>query len=659
MIYLITKKKTLFNDINIKYDLKIKDVINNLQYEDIISLDTETDGLDPLKNKILMLQLGTKNGDQYIIDCRDYDIRKLNTILEDKNKVFVGHNIKFDYNMLKRYDIVLKRVYDTMLSDIVIYNGYYSKDYIKSNKRFSLAGVIKHHIGDHIKKDIRNDIMYIGSKPFKYEHVIYGANDVYYPLKVMDKQMNLLSKFDLVQCAKLENKVTLAIGDIEYNGFYLNKKKWKNISIEYSKKLKQTIDELDKLVINKNKGRKYKKTVYQKDLFDENFENRRLTNINWSSDQQVYKVLTEVFNIYPTDKHNKPSAGAPAIKYLDQKYDITETLLKYREQSKILNSFGLNFIKKYIGIDNRVHTNFNQIVETGRVSSNKPNLQQIPSTELFRSCFEAPKGKKIITADYSNQEGRIMSNQANDESYIDFFNNGDGDAHSFVATKMFSAAFEKEFIVTKYNENKEYRQKGKTINFAISYGGSAFSLSKDLKISLDEAQELINNFYKGFPQLKNYFDRNWNFGLKNGYILMNNVTKRRRWFQEYNDYLKYKKISKQRNVSPDYFKRYKKLEGNIGRKSMNTPIQGTAGDMTKWALVFIREQLLLDEVKPLKNAEAKIVSVVHDECSIEAPEEKSEYYANIQKLCMKEAVNKFVSKVEIPVDQAILDYWDH
>jgi len=657
MIYYLSKKKILFENNNINYDLRICDVINALSKEKVIALDTETTGRDPLVDKIIMLQIGTLQGNQYVIDARDYDIRKLKSLLEDKNKIIVGHNIKFDYNMLKRYNIVLEKVYDTMLSDIIIYNGYYSIDYIKKNKRFSLAGVTKHHLNIRLPKEVRNEFHTIGSSPFKLDHIIYGAKDVIYPLKIKDKQEHLINKFNLYNCISLENNVTLALADIEYNGFYIDRNKWKDISITYNNKIKDTIRQLDELVISVNP--RYKKNVYQKDLFDSSYENRRLTNINWSSNDQVYTVLTQVFNIYPTDKHGKPSSGAKAIEYLPEKHKITDLLLLYREQSKILSTYGIEFLNKYIKSDNRVHTEFNQIVETGRVSSRNPNMQNIPRSELFRSCFIAPNNKKIITADYSNQEGRIMSDQANDKSYIDFFNNGDGDAHSFVATKMFSVAFGEEFIVTKNNENKDYRQKGKTINFAISYGGSAFSLSKDLKIPLEEAQELINNFYKGFPDLKKYFDLNWSFGINNGYILTNKITNRRRWFKEYEEYLDYKEKSKKMNSTPDYFKRFKKLEGSIGRKSMNSPIQGTAGDMTKSALVLIRKKLLNLGIRPLKGAEAKLVSVVHDECSLEVPKNKANTYANIQKKAMEEAVSLFVSKVKIPVDQKILDYWDH
>ncbi len=657
MIYLLTKKKVLFKDGDINYSTKISEVISDLKEQKVIALDIETNGFDTLTNKVLMLQLGTREGNQYVIDSRDYDISKFKEILEDSSKVFVGHNIKFDYNSLKKHNIVLSRVYDTMLSDIVIYNGYYSKDYIKKNKRFSLAGVYKHHFNKAIEKETRDTFKTIGSTPFSYSQVLYGANDVKYPLEIMKVQRNLLNEFDLVECAKLENKVTLALADIEYNGFYLNRDKWGKVAKEYSRKVKETTDKLDRILISKDKS--YKKKYYQKDLFDEQYEDKRFTVVNWDSPQQVYEILTNVFDIYLVDKHGKPSTSTKAIEYLTSTHEITDKLLQYRQESKALNAFGENFARDSTDKEGRIHTKFTQIVETGRVSSSKPNLQQIPSSKLFRECFEAPKGRKIITADYSTQEGRIMADQSKDEAYVDFFKNGGGDAHSFVATKMFSAKFGKEFIVTKYNENKEYRQQGKKLNFSISYGGTAFSLSKSLKISVEEAQELINAFFRGFKQLKEYFDTNSRFGLNNGYIRTNTITKRRRWFQEYEDYLVYKERANQSDRSLDYYKRYKTLEGSIGRKSQNTPVQGTAGDMTKQALVYIRDKLLENGVKPLSSAEAKLVSVVHDECSLEVVEGKAEFYAKIQREAMEKAANLLTEDLDIPVDQEIGDHWSH
>jgi len=164
------------------------------------------------------------------------------------------------------------------------------------------------------------------------------------------------------------------------------------------------------------------------------------------------------------------------------------------------------------------------------MSSRKPNLQQIPTDEKFRSAFVAPKGKVIITTDYDNQESRIMANKAKDKVYIGFFNSKGGDVHSFVATKMFSAAFGRNFIVTRTNENKDYRQKGKIINFFISFGGSAYVLSKFLKLSQQETQELINAFFRGFPALEKMFNESKSFAIKHGFIRTNSITNRIRWF---------------------------------------------------------------------------------------------------------------------------------
>lgn len=619
-----------------------------------VALDVETTGLNPLQHHIVMLQLGFKNI-QIVIDVRGFDFTLLKPFLERKSTTFVGHNIKFDYNMLKQYDIVLHKVYDTMLADRVIYNGKYSQAYIRRFKRFSLAGVYYHYFEKTVSKTERNEFLSWHSKPFTYDQIMYGAKDVQYPLEIVEAQKHWIKKYKLQKTISLENKSMLAVADIEYNGIYIDENKWLDLHKKYSLRILDTIQELDELLIQKEP--KYEQKAFQLSLFETDVKQRK-TNVNWNSDQQVYKILTEVFNVFPEDKDGNPSSGTPALLLLNEKLKFVDKLIQYRKEAKVISSFGKAFLEKHLGVDNRLHSQFNQMVDTGRMSSRNPNMQQIPSDAEFRKAFVAPEGKVIISADYANQEGRIMADKAKDKDYIDFFNNGDGDVHSFVATKMFSAAFNREFVVTKNNENKEYRQKGKILNFMISFGGSAFTLSKILKISIKEAEKLIDSFYSGFPTLKNLFNKNKQYALKNGYIRTNSITNRIRWIPEWEEYQslnnkEYYELTKEERS------RKAKLKGRVERKGMNTPVQGTAGDMTKTALILAREALLKKGIRPTKEAHIKLVNAVHDEIIIEADKKFAEFASSILKNSMEQAGKYFIKYIEMSAVPEISDHWKH
>lgn len=658
MVYYYSIQKSIWEFTTPKKDvcpISIEEIKEKVNKHTTICIDCETTGLDPLVDKIIMVQFGTGE-DQYVIDTRGLDFSKhFKTLLEDKNKLFVGHNIKFDYNMLKQYGIILSRVYDTMLADRVVYNGKYTPAYIMANKRFSLAGVYEHYFHSYIPKTVRNEFVYWGENPFTKDQVVYGAKDVEYPLQIKAVQSFWVNKYSLQKAVDLENKSVLSVGDIEYNGFYVDTAKWLKAYSHHKKRLAEITRELDDVLINKNS--KYKIKAVQLSLFG-TLENSRGTDVNWDSPIQVQYILNNVFGIYPEDKDGKKSTSTKALLLLIEKPDIVLKLLEYRKSSKVVSSFGKKFLDKHLGVDRRLHSHFNQMVDTGRMSSRNPNMQQIPKGDMFRGAFVAPKGKLLITADYSNQEGRIMADFSNDTDYIDFFNNGDGDAHSFVATKMFSAAFGKEFIVTSTNENKDYRQKGKTLNFMISFGGSAFTLSKDLKIPIEEAEGLIDSFYLGFPGLKKMFTANKRSAIKDGFIRTNKITNRIRWIPEWDEYSKYNSKS-HKELSQEEMSLKGKLKGRIERKGMNTPIQGTAGDMTKTALVIIRDKLLELGINPLKDACIKIVQVVHDEIVLEATELMAQKAAEILKYAMEKAGTYYVKSVAMSADPVIGPVWDH
>jgi DNA polymerase-1 len=652
-----TTSKSYSDNVNIDYSLD--EALNFLNNYTLLALDTETSGLDYRSTSLLMLQIGTTDDHQFVFDMRNIPVERFRGLLEARSRIFIGHNIKFDYNVLKAKKILLTNVYDTMVTDQVIYNGMYDMAYIRKNHRFSLAGVYKHYFKENIDKETRQQFHKIQQESYTEQQIRYGALDVVYPFKIKSEQEKFIKQFDLQVCVDLENKVVLALGDIEYNGFNLNRTKWLELNSKYKLKALATEHELDTLLLTQGKKweNKYKLDARQTDLFDSTFETKRLTTVNWGSDKQVYEILNKVFGLDPVDKHGKASSGANAIELLPAKHEITTLLLQLRKETKAVDSFGETYLTKFQEEDGRIHTQYNQIIETGRMSSRTPNLQQIPKEIDFRAAFEAPEGRMILTADYSSQEARIMADRAKDASYIDFFLTGSGDVHSFVATKMFTAAKGEEFIVTATNENKAYRQKGKILNFSISFGASAFTISKSLKIPQGEAQELVDSFFSGFPSLKQMFDADKQFALTNGYIRTNSITNRIRHFRYWRDYLT---LRSKNNLTREEMSTLMKNQGNIERRAMNTPIQGTASDMTKTAIVLIRERLLEKGILPYDcNAIAKLVSVVHDETSIECLEEKTNEIATLQKECMEQAGSIFIKSMPMPANPVIKKHWDH
>lgn len=668
MVYFYsTQLRTDFPEEIVFWEKSITSIADVLSKEPILAIDCETTGLNPLSDKVVMLQFGTPT-DQYVIDTRGFSVSKyFKELLENPNILKVGHNIKFDYNMLKQHGIVMNNVYDTMVCDRVIYNGKYTAAELKALKRYSLAGVYKHYFGKVISKTVRSEFLYLGSNPFSFEQIYYGAKDVVYPLEIHNVQKHWITKYNLDKKISMENKTLLTLGDIEYNGFYLDSEKWLKIHSAYYSKIKNTLLELDTILISKDDSKEVK--CYQLSLFGDTVRDR-LTDVNWNSDRQVYKILTSTFDVWPEDKDGKASSGAKALDLLDTKPPIVKALLKYRKQSKIISSFGKVFLDKYLHDDSRIRTTFNQIVDTGRMSSRNPNCQQIPKgsekgdngslVDDFRGAFIAPYGKKIITADFSAQEQRVMCNKADDENFIEFFNKGGGDIHCFIAQTMYSASAGHlvEVINDKSHPNYGLRQKGKILGFMISFGGSAFTLSKTLKIPVEEAEELINSYFKGFPKLKIMFDKAVKFAMEHGYVVIDEITKGIRWLPEFNEYKTLSNKPKESLTKEERSKKAK-LAGRIRRKAMNTGIQGEAASITKTALILLRNYLLEHGIQPLSNAKIKIVACIHDECVVEADEDSAELAAALLQKAMETAGSIFVTKVKMPASPVILDHWDH
>jgi len=285
-------------------------------------------------------------------------------------------------------------------------------------------------------------------------------------------------------------------------------------------------------------------------------------------------------------------------KFADQ-FPIIQDLLTHRELSKLRSTYVESLITK-VDEEGRIHTTYNQVaVSTGRLSSSNPNMQNIPVTSEFgqkiKSCFMAPEGKTLISFDYSQQELRILAHLTGEEKLIQAFNEG-RDVHKTTASLLFNIEYEQ---VTK-----DQRVVAKTINFGIIYGMSSYGMSQGLTIPVEEAQAFIDTFYATYPKIRSYYDSYIKQGQINGYV--ETLLGRRRYVFEYPG----KKF----------------IDNSMKRVLMNFPIQGTAADLMKMAMITLDKEILT------KNNDIKMLLQIHDDLVFEVPNNQEELPALIKKI---------------------------
>lgn len=288
------------------------------------------------------------------------------------------------------------------------------------------------------------------------------------------------------------------------------------------------------------------------------------------------------------------------------------------------------------------------------------NLQNIPAGEAHRYCFDSPNGWRIVNADYAGQESIVLANKCMDSVLISFYLEGDGDLHAYVATKMFriinndpdlyvppkelpDGSDNPEFT----SEHKKMRNKAKSLNFALAYGASAYSIKDTLGVSEAEAQEFIDIYFKAFPGLNDYFQRGAKRALRNGWILIDPITMRRSWFDGF-DTMKSAQESKN-------WSRYFSYKGSLERNSQNYPIQGTAGSITKLASIKFRSWI---NKHNLWNS-VLVSNVIHDEINVECREEIAEQVARALEVCMENAGKPWCKVVPLKAKAVVTDHWQH
>jgi DNA polymerase-1 len=593
----------------------IEEIFDYFEDKTEAELDTETYGFDPHTKKINTLQLGDSNR-QYVIDVRSIDILKFKSLIESKR--WLLQNAKFDYKMLFKAGIVLNDVYDTMLTEQVIFNGY------TSERGASLDALVKNYLGVEMEKETRGTFTSLAGDPLTDRQILYAGRDVAYLGLIKKLQQRYINMYDLQEAVDLENKALFAIADMELNGMYLDKKEWLALDKKTRKNLKALELEMDKYLLDKNL---YQSVRFSSDLFG---NPNRILEINYKSPIQMIKCLKKLgLDVSSTDDKTLNKLRS---------HEFVQKLRTHRVLSKKVSTYGESFLKAINSATGRVHTNYWQIQETFRLASgdkknNLPNLQNIPASNAYRNCFKARDGYSWVSIDFSSQELRIMADKTGEQKFIDALNAGE-DLHCFAYNTMTGESITKA--------DKEKRTQAKTINFGKPYGMSPYKLMDQLECSLAKAEELFDLYAKAFPDLNKGLDALAKSGKQNGYILIDKRHKGRRWFPQ---------IKQLNNVG---WKEKKKLLGEITRASMNTPIQGTAAVQTKDAMIEVRNWLITNNHW---NTNVYMLCQVHDELNFEIKDELLDTIVPNLKHIMVTSANKYLDLLDMEADVDITKKW--
>ena len=572
----------------------IEDVYNYCKNVEVLGVDTETEGFDFTCKKMIMFQIGDEH-QQFVIDTRFVSIEPLRPILESKDIIKIFHNAKFDYKFIKKWaNIECENVYDTFLTERVLNCG---KDI-----RYGLAHLCDRYLDVTLNKEVRNQFIGLTGEPYRDDQIVYGAKDVEYLCKIRNLQLPIIDNQKLNEVVALENEAVLAFSDIEYNGLDIDKDAWEVIARHSESEAVDIAKNLDQMILVNRQFDDFVAKYIQTDLFIPREELREVT-VKWTSPTQVLKV----FKVMVPDLDN---VNGKALYKYRREFPIINRYVQYKEKMKLATSYGKDFFK-FVSGDGKIHTSFNQILDTGRVASSKPNMQQIPADNKFRNCFIAPPDWCFVSSDYSSQELNVIAFGSKDPVWLDALQRGQ-DLHSVCADLVYgdewleSAEDDCAYLLSQAKCNcpkhKKLRTNVKTINFGLAYGMGPHKLADTLTISTKEAEELIEKYFNAFPSIGGFLEKLGSYGKKFGYIKTFPPYNRKRWFPNW-----YPKI---------WDNKSDKMElGSIERASKNTPIQGASADMTKLALIYVRDFIRRT------NAPVKLVMTVHDQidtiCSID------------------------------------------
>jgi len=586
----------------------LKKVIKEASKSDTVAIDTETTGLDYIDSELVGISISFNAGEGFYIPIKHNDesiiqlpledvINELKPLLENSEKKIIGQNIKFDKNILMKYGLKIASIKnDTMMMSYVL---------DASATRHNLDALASYYLG--YKTSTYEDVAGKGAKQISFDDVPidiatnYAAEDADITLRLYEELSPKLKNIESLNKLNEEIEIPLieVLSDMERNGAILNAK----VLNAQSKDLEERIIRLE------NKAYK---------LAGEEF--------NLGSTKQLREIFFDKLNYRVIKKTpgGQPSTDEKVLAELAEEYELPKVLLEHRTLSKLKSTYTDKLPNQISSLSGKVHTSFHQAVTTtGRLSSSDPNLQNIPiRTEdgrRIRQAFEPSNGNKFISADYSQIELRVMAHLSKDPGLLSAFQEGE-DVHSKTASEVFNVGIE--------DVSSELRRNAKAINFGLIYGISAFGLGKQLGITRNLAAEYMAMYFEKYPGVKQYMESTKESASQNGYV--ETLFGRRLYLKEINA-----NNALRRQASE--------------RAAINAPVQGTAADIMKIAMIRMYQALEKEK------SEARIILQVHDELILDTPEKEIDRVIELTTEAMKEAT---LLDVPLEIDIGIGDNWD-
>jgi DNA polymerase-1 len=572
---------------------KAENLAGLLRKQSSFCFDTETTGTDPNKAEIVGISFSWKTGEAWYVPLSEnyhratQQLSVFKPMLEDEKVEKTGQNIKYDISVLRWYDVVVKgRFFDTMIAHYLLEpDRRHNMDYLAETYLHYKPVSIESLIGKKGKK--QGSMRDVPLDEIK-EYAAEDADITLQLRKVFEPKLKETGTEKLF--VETEMPLVPVLASMEAEGVKVDTETLARFSEELSKEI----------------------AAVEKEIFD-----MAGTEFNIASPKQLGEVLFERLKLSGKPKKTKTgqySTGEDVLTRLAYRHPIVEKILEYRSLTKLKSTYVDTLPKLVSERDGRIHTSYNQAVAaTGRLSSNNPNLQNIPiRTERGREIRKAfvPRNKEyiLLAADYSQIELRIIAHLSRDEAMMEAFRQG-LDIHTATAARVYGVPVDQV--------SREMRRHAKTVNFGIIYGISAFGLSERLKIPRREAAEIIENYFEKYPGIRRYMKQTIEFARKHGYV--ETILGRRRYLSD---------INSANGVVRAYAE----------RNAINAPIQGSSADMIKIAMINIFNAM------QKQNMKSKMILQVHDELVFDAHKTEAEALKQLVEDKMKNAL-----KLDVPV----------